>query len=107
MEYLVLVAVYGDRDDLVLLLAVECCLILLAVTVLRYPRPRSREILYRLTAGSMTLREDAGTLLCERCVTKLVPDGRRTALYPDLPALGDVEGVLPVLVDFVNSAHYS
>jgi hypothetical protein len=28
-------------------------LILLAVTVLRYPRPRGREILYRLTAGSM------------------------------------------------------
>ena len=29
-------------------------LILLAVTVLRYPRPRGREILHRLTAGSMS-----------------------------------------------------
>ena len=35
----------------------EACLILLAVTVLRYPRPRGREILDRRTAGSMNNRQ--------------------------------------------------
>jgi len=80
VEYLVLVAVYGDRDDFVLLLAVEC---------------------------RLTLREDAGTLLRELSATKLVRAGRRTALYPNFPALRDIERVLPVLVNFVNGAHYS
>ena len=35
----------------------EACVILLAVTVLRYPRPRGREILDRRTAGSMNNRQ--------------------------------------------------